>query len=255
MRYSLENKIEAATLTLTDCSVAYGSKDDLTVRNTRQAFGVDQDGVAISQLSFDLGSAQTIDMIALVGLTEAVDEVGFSVDVELYASAVLQDSATLSLSTPLQQNYATAIFNSVSADEVVLKFDISTTLGIGYLYAGALSQSLKIAALDYGVNSADPRNRTRAGTSLTTTTYIFTDIAITFVEEAFSTLRARVVSWAEEGYATPRIWHFDSNCETCILTGESIFAILDSNRVQLDPAYRKGPEVNAAATIGLEEVF
>lgn len=255
MRYSLQNRIEEAELTLTDCSPAFGSVDDLSVRNTRQAFGINQDGAAISQMSFDLGATHSIDLVAIVGLTGAVNAPGFSIDVELNLASVLQASATLDLSSPLQQNYATAIFNAVDADEVVVKFDISTTLGIGYLYAGSLSESLRLAALDYGVNSADPRNRTRAGTSLTTTTYVFTDVAITVVEESFSTLRARAVQWAEEGFATPRLWHFDSNCETCILTGETLFAILDSNRVQLDPAYITGAEARAATTIGLEEVF
>jgi len=261
MRYSLTNHIEGSSTTLVNAVQQFGSPSNLTVLNTHQAYGIVRETAADVELRFEFapvpgfpGSTRVVDMVSLVNVTGVFPGI---IEIELYLSGVLQASAAAELRQPVQLNYVTATFPRVFTDEVRLRTQITadTTLGLGYLYAGQLSQSIKAANFNYGIASADPRSISRAGTSVTSQTYVNADISFTIVEESFDTLRSRVVDFATTGFATPRLWHFDSICESCIMTGETLFGVLDSNRLQLDAVFESNTKAKAVTTLGITEVF
>lgn len=197
------------------------------------------------------------DEIATLFSTPAGAANNGQITIALLEAGVEVASQTVEVLTPIQQTYVVAAFDSVDADEVQISFYSADggEFSIGYLYIGELSGALKVSALNYRVSSADPRNITRAGTALTSNTYLFAEIPVTVVEDAFSTVREQMVEIATDGYASPRFWYFDGTCETCILTGEIVFAILDADSVQLDPVFYHNGEARASATIGLSEVY
>jgi hypothetical protein len=166
-------------------------------------------------------------------------------------------SQIVALTTPVEQNYAIAEFDSVEADEVLISFSVQDgqQFGIGYAYVGELSEALKIRDFNYSIESADPRNITRSGSALTSQTYQYAALDITIAEKTFTDLRRQVRELASDGYASPRLWYFDGTCESCIMTGEAVYAILDSSRVQIDPSLHPKNDTKAQATIGLTEVF
>jgi len=258
MKYSGTNYADTADIGITGVAgtPVTGASVLLDDRTTR-AYFADQAGASGVTITVEIkvGGVQAerdVSLVALVGMT-AITEV--TVTLRYLSSDV--DSEVVEVSTPVQQTYAVAAFDSVGADEVVIEFDVGdgTEFSIGYLYIGDLSDEVKIAdgALNYSVNSTDPRNITRAGTPLRSAGYLYAEVDFTIVEESFSDLRARVVEFATDGFATPRLWYFD---EDCILTGEAIYGILDSDSLQLDPRfYRKGSEARAVTTMGIQEVF
>lgn len=255
MRYSTENQLQSATLSLNDCTIAFGSKDALDDTNTRRAIGIEQTGATDCELVFTFSApGYAIDVVSLVGISSAVTDI--EIETRDGVGAVIQTVAA-TIETPIQQNYVTAFFDGSLAEEVRVRFDAGSgnTVALGYAYMGRLSTPVNIAALNYSVSAADPQNITRAGTSLTTTTYLFADLSMTLVEETFSDIRERIVAWASAGYATPRFWYFEAERESCILTGETLYAILDSQTLQLDPIHKPGSEAPAQTTLGLVEVF
>jgi len=177
------------------------------------------------------------------------------VEIELYTDDVLQDSAVATLSQPLEQTYFVAAFDSVEADEVVVRFYVAgdEPVYIGYLFAGETSDVITIASesLNYAINSTSPAVVSRAGTAITGIGYLYATVDISTSEMTFSTFREMLATILEAGYAVPRLWYFD---ETCIMTGEAIYAILDASAAQLDPTWHKD-EAKARTTIGLTEVF
>jgi hypothetical protein len=257
MRYSLINVIDSANVGITGITNALTGAFPLSDRRTTRAYAADQDGasgVTITVEPLD-GSGSvttaTIALVALVGVTGIT-----SATITLRNASVDQATDTVSVSQPVQQTYLVAAFDDVTADEIEIAFDIGDgeSFSIGYLYVGDLSSEITIAdgALQYGVESAYPRNLTRAGTPLTSISYLFATVEISTVEMAFSTLRSLVTEIAESGYATPRLWYFD---ETCILTGEAFWGVFDSDRIQIDPIYYPNGEARATTTLGLTEVF
>jgi hypothetical protein len=250
MRYSLENLADGADISIANVTNTTLGPSALIDKRTTRAFFADQDGVTGVSITVDLGSIQTIDLVALVALTTIT-----SVDVTLRLASADVASETISVDTPVQQSYAAARFQGVSADEIVIEFDVgdATQFSIGYLFAGELSTAIEVAseALSYSVASAYPRNITRAGVPLTSSAYLRAEIQAGLVELPFTEFRAHLVTLGETGFASPRVWYFD---EACILENESIYAILDSDAPQLDARYDK-PKASAVANITLLEVF
>lgn len=258
MKYTTTNYADTANLGVSGVSgtPVTGASVMLDQRTTRAYFAT-QDGAGGVTITADLqvGGVQAerdVSLVVLAGMTEIAQA---TITLRYLTADVA--TQTVSLSTPVQQNYIVAAFDSVGADEVVVEFDVGdgTEFSIGYIYIGELSDEVTIAdgALNYTVESTDPRNITRAGTPLRSDGYLFAALDMTIVEETFSTLRSRVVEIAEDGFATPRFWYFD---EDCIMTGEAVYGILDSDSLQLDPRYfRKGNEAKAVTTLGIREVF
>lgn len=255
MRYSTTNYAAETTIGVSNVvNETLGASNMVDTRTTR-AYVADQDTASDVVISFDLevgGTQQErdVDFVALVGTT-AIEQV--TVTLKYLTSTVA--TQVVDLQTPIQQNYLVAAFDSVGADEVEISFNVGAgeQFSVGYLYVGELADPLKIESLNYSVNSADPRSITRAGTSLTSSTYLFATLSITVSEETFSTLRARAVDLASVGFAVPRLWYFDGTCESCILTGEALYGILDADILQLDPSYFPGGEAKAQLTLGLRE--
>jgi hypothetical protein len=218
-----------------------------------RSYVADQDGssdvVITVEIQNDIGvkTARQLDLVSLVGITGMT-----SVTIEAFASAVSLGSQVVNVSSPVQQTYATAAFD-VLADEVQISFDVGdgNEFSIGYLYVGPLSNTIDILsdALNYSIESANPVNITRAGTAITSDTYLTTLVEFTASELPFSTLRSHIATWATEGYATPRVWYFP---ESCIMTGEVVYGIIDSDTIQIDPVWDVG-EAKANATIGIRE--
>ena len=258
MRYTTTNYADTADIGITGVAgTPVTGASVLIDKRTTRAYFAEQDGAGgvtiTAELQVDgVQAERDVSMVALIGMT-AIE----SVTVTLKYLTAEVDTQTISRSTPVQQNYAVAAFDSVGADEVVIEFDVGdgTQFSVGYLYIGELSEELAIAdgALTYAVEATDPRNITRAGTPLRSDGYLFALLDMTIVEETFSTLRDRIVEIAEAGFATPRLWYFD---EDCIMTGEAVYGILDSDSLQLDPRYfRKATEAKAVVTLGIRETF
>lgn len=257
MRYSTTNYADTAAIGITGVSgtPVTGASVLLDQRTTR-AYFADQDGAQVEiTAELRVGGVQAerdVSMVALVGMT-GIESVTIRL---LYLTSEVA-SQTVTVAQPVQQNYAVAVFDSVGADEVEITFNAGDgeSFSIGYLYIGELSDPLVIAneALSYSVESTDPRNITRAGTPIRSDGYLYMAVDLSIVEETFSTLRARVKYLAEQGYATPRLWYFDGDC---FVSGETIYAILDSDSLQLDLRYyRSATEAKALTTMGLRETF
>jgi len=248
MRYGTENYADTGTIAITNVVSALAGTSTLVDNRTVRSYVATQDGSDVT-ITVSPGSAKAVDMIALVNTTGIT-----SVDVEVLNSSVSQATASGTVTTPVQQTYC-VIPITATGDEITITFDAGDTnqFSIGYLYVGSLSTDLAIRAeaLNYSVESADPVNLTRAGTSLTSDAYLYSLIEMTVTLELFSTLRDRVKLWAADGYATPRLWYFP---EACIMTGEAVWAIIDSSTLQIDPVYDK-PEYQAEMTIGIREVY
>jgi hypothetical protein len=224
----------------------------LTTTSTVDSYQADQDGVGPVTITVEPGAVKAFDLVCLVG-TIGID---VTVTAEVFNGAVSQGSATGSVIQPVQQTYI-VIPLSLAGDSVEIRFDIgdSSQFNIGYMYAGSLADlpSVRDNALNYTVQSTDPRNVTRAGTSITGVGYETAEIQITVGPQLFSTMRARVKTWAVEGYAVPRLWYFD---ETCLLTGEAVYGILDADALQIDPVpIDEGGEWKAEMTMGIREVY
>jgi hypothetical protein len=258
MRYTTTNYADTASIGIAGVSgTPITGAGVLIDQRTTRAYFANQDGASGVTITAELrvGGVQAerdVSLVVLAGMT-AITQV--TVTLRYLSSDVA--SRTVTVSAPVQLNYAVAAFDSAGADEVVIEFDVgdTTQFSIGYLYIGELSDELTIAdgALNYTVESTDPRNITRAGTPLRSASYLYAAIDMTIVEETFSTLRSRIVGIAEAGFATPRFWYFD---EDCIMTGEAVYGILDSDSLQLDPRYfRKNSEAKAVTTLGIRETF
>lgn len=251
MRYSLDNLVESATVGITNVKDTVLGASALVDRRTTRAYIATQDGASAVEIDVVFDSSADVSLVALVGLTGITG----SVTVSLKYLTVEVDSAVVSLQTPVQQTYYVAEFDSVEADECVITFNVGddAQFGIGYLFVGELSDDLDIAdnAINYTIESADPSNITRAGTPLTSTTYLVASAKFGIVEKGFNTMRAHAVVWATAGYATPRLWYFD---ETCILTGEAIYGIIDSSAMQLDPRWANDG-ARAVFSLPILEVF
>jgi hypothetical protein len=253
MRYSVENYAETGDFGIVNVVNEPLSAQAMIDKRVVRAYVADQDTASDVVLTVEIQNAagvqtaRQLDLVTLVGLTGIT-----SVTIEAFAAAASLGSQVITVSQPVQQNYAVAAFDVV-ADEVTITFNVGSgeEFSIGYLFAGTLSADLGIfdASLNYSIESANPRNITRAGTSITSDTYLTAGVDLTTKKHPFSTLRDHVKLWAQDGYATPRLWYFD---ETCILTGEVVYGILDSNTVQLDPEYVSG-EAIAQTTIGIRE--
>jgi hypothetical protein len=253
MKYSTENYANSADITVIGVVGTPATPVSTMVdKRTTRAYFAEQDGGGGVTITVDLSVERDVSLVALVGIT-AIESA--TITLRYLSSDV--DSQVVSLSQPVQQTYMVATFDFVGADEVTIAFNVGDGVqwSVGYLYIGDLSEAVKIAdgALNYSVVSTDPRNITRAGTPLRSTGYLFAQVDFTIVEETFSDLRTRVVQFASDGFATPRLWYFD---EDCIFSGEAIYGILDSDSLQLDPRFfRRGSEAKAVTTLGLVEVF
>ncbi len=252
MRYGITNHVDAATFSITNIDNAITPIGNLVTRNTLEAYIADQDGTADAEISIDLGGDQTIDMVALAGLE------GFTgtINIDLLDGAVSQADLDVSIQTPAQQTYAVAVFSSVTADEIVITFNTpsdSGTFDIGYLFAGNLSAALDFESIQPGIRSADPLSITRAGTAESSQTYLVQEMSVTLKKRTFALNRATIVELYTIGFGSPRFWYFD---ETCVLTGEVILAVLDSDMATLDTIYAQNDDGNLSSpTIGLVEVF
>jgi hypothetical protein len=187
-------------------------------------------------------------LVGTIGITGTVTA-------EVFDGVSSQGSAGATVNQPVQQTYI-VIPLGFSGDSIEITFDVGAgnQFNIGYLYVGSWESLPKIGpeAITYRVESTDPRNITRAGTSISGVGYEYANISLTLNEEDLGTARARVKTWALEGFSVPRIFYFD---EPCLLTGDAVYAIFDSEALQLDPSYRPGQDAAAALTIGLTEVF
>lgn len=251
MRYGVFNLADAGAFSVTNIDNVITPIGNLVTRNTIEAYIADQDGTPDAEISIDLGSDQTVDMVALAGLE------GFTgtINIDLLDGAVSQADQDVSIQTPAQQTYAVAVFDSVTADEVVITFNTpgdAGTFDIGYLFIGDLSADLKFANIQPAIESADPASRTRAGTVESSQTYLIQTIQATLNERELSVQRATVVELLTTGFGEPRFWYFG---EDCIMNGEVILAVLDSPRLVLDTLFDSTDGSRATVTLGIEEVF
>lgn len=224
----------------------------LTSTSTVDSYQAEQQGAGPVTITVEPGSVKAVDFVCLVGTIGITG----TVTAEVFDGVTSQGTGTATVSSPVQQTYI-AIPMSLSGDSVEIRFDVGdgNQFNIGYVYVGSLAALPAIAedALNYRVESSDPRNITRAGTSVTGVGYETALLSITLSDEPFTDSRDRVKAWAVEGFAVPRLWYFD---ETCILTGETIYGILDSEALQLDPLpgdVSTPRRVNV--TMGIQEVF
>jgi hypothetical protein len=252
MRYSLTNVIESGSITTTNDTNAVSDTDTLYDVRTTRSYVAEQDGASDVEINVDLGSAttETIDVVVLAGL------VGITVDVtvKLYLASVEQASETVTPAAIVEQVYAVAKFASVTADEIEVSFDVGDgeQFGIGYLFAGELSDALVPAdnAINVRIESNDPVAISRASVPVTSDAFRFLTVDFAIVEDSATDLRTLIRTLFTDGYGVPRLWYFD---DECIFEGEAILAILDSNALQLDLAYAKS-ETKARTQIGLVEV-
>lgn len=250
MKYGTINRLASATISKTNITAEIAPASNVLTRNTLQSWIASQLAVG-AEVSFLLASAQTFDIVALANV------VGISgnITVTLKLATVTQASSAISVTSQVMQTYAKALFNSVSADEVVLAFETPAASGqfeIGYLYGGPLSAGIYPEAFRVSVISADPFQTSRAGTAETTLTYLIERIEMTLPKIDFSDMRDFAVAIMETGYGTPRFWFFD---EDCIMNGEILFAVWDAETFSIDAFYRASGEALANATIALVEVY
>ncbi|HMA79015.1 MAG TPA: hypothetical protein VKP88_07885 [Candidatus Paceibacterota bacterium] len=248
MKYSLDNYAATGDIGIVNVVDEPAGTEALFDSRVVRSYVATQDGASVT-ITVEPTTASTVSLVALVGVTGIT-----SVDVECLNATVSQATASGTLSTPVQQTYIVVPI-SATADEITITFDAGDTnqFSIGYLYVGDLSETLEIAseAMNYRIESANPRNITRAGTAITSDAYLYTQVDFTTQLELFDTLRDRVRLWATDGYATPRLWYFD---EACVLTGEAVYGILDSESIQIDPRYADNA-IFAELTGGIREVF
>ena len=178
-----------------------------------------------------------------------------NVTITLKLATVTQATSAKAVTSPVGQSYVIATFDSVSADEVVVAFETPAASGqfeIGYVYGGPLSDGIYPESFRISVVAADPFQTSRAGTPETTLTYLIERIEITLPKIEFSEMRAFAVAVMAQGYGNPLFWYFD---EDCILTGEVLLAVWDSETFSIDAFYKASGEALANATIGLLEVY
>jgi hypothetical protein len=252
MKYGLSNVVESADITTSNTTDAVSTTDALSDVRTTRSYVASQDGASAVEINADLGSAssETIDVVVLAGL------VGITVDVtiKLYLASVEQASETVTPAAIVEQVYAVASFDSVSADEIEVSFDVGDgeQFAVGYLFAGELSDALVPAdnAINVRIESNDPLAISRASVPVTSDAFRYLTVDFAIVEDAATDLRSLLRTLFTDGYGVPRVWYFD---DECIFSGEAILAILDSDALQLDLAYAKD-ETKARTQIGLVEV-
>lgn len=252
MKWGDENYAVTGDLGIENVANADATPLALTSTSTVDSYQAEQDGAGPVTITVEPGAVKAFDIVVLVGTIGITG----TVTAEVFDGVTSQGSANATVSQPVQQTYV-IIPLTFSGDSVEITFDVGAgnQFNIGYLYAGSLEAlpGIAVDALNYRVESTDPRNITRAGTSITGIGYETVDVDLTLSEEAFSTARARVKTWATVGYAVPRIWYFD---EPCIMTGEVIYGILDAESLQLDPVPNdRSAEKPVQMTMGIREVY
>ena len=251
MRYGITNQADTGEFSVTNIDSAVTPIGNLLTRNTLQLYTADQDGTPDAAISIDLGGDQVIDIVAIAGLAGITG----TINIDLLDGAVSQADLDVSIQTPVQQTYAVAVFDSVTADEIVITFNTpgdAGTFDLGYLFIGDLSAQLKFASIQPAVESADPASRTRAGTVESSQTYLIQTFQATLIEREFSVQRATVVELLTTGFGEPRFWYWD---EECIMNGEVILAVLDSPRLVLDTLFDSTDGSKSSVTLEIEEVY
>jgi hypothetical protein len=250
MKYGTVNRLRNATIATTNITSQVSTPSNMVNRNTLQSYIASQFGAGL-EISFSLSMAYTFDLVTIANITGPSG----NVTITLKLATVTQATAVKSITSQVMQTYVVAPFNSVSADEVVIAFETPAAAGqfeIGYVYGGPLSAAINPEAFRISIISADPFQTSRAGTPETSLTYLIERVEVTLPKIDFSDMRAFAVAVMEQGYGNPLVWYFD---EDCILSGEAILAVWDSETFSIDAFFRAGDEALANATIALLEVY